>query len=151
MKIPLLQSELWQNLQSDLDEKTIYKKEEDYRYLAIKKTTPVGDYLYVPYGPVAKDKSAFKNALKSLKSDAKDENCVFIRIEPQDPCFIKSYPKNVKKTTDLNPKETWILDLSGSDDELKEKLPSRLLRYYKSAEKMVLRSKKHITPKILSI
>ena len=135
MKIPLLQSEAWQKLQSELGEKTIFEKKDDYQFLAIYRSTPVGNYLYVPYGPVAKDASSFKKALKSLRVAAKENNCIFIRIEPQNPNFIKSCPDKTKKSTDLNPKETWVLDLKNKDEELKAKLPSRLLRYYKSAEK----------------
>ena len=62
MKTPITQSEAWKNLQDDLGEKSFYEKKGNYEYLAILKTTPVGNYLYLPYGPVYKDKSSFKEA-----------------------------------------------------------------------------------------
>ena len=135
MTIPITQSKQWQKLQDDLKEKSFFVSEQSYQYLAIRKHTPAGNYLYCPYGPCYDDESNFKQALDSLQSLAKDQNAIFIRIEPIDPKFPSYAPKNAKKSYDLNPKETWLLDLSGSDDELKQKLPSRLLRYYKSASK----------------
>ena len=133
MDTPITQSKAWQKLQEDLGETSFLKQEIEYCYLAILKKTPVGNYLYLPYGPVAEDKKSFKLALKSLQDLAKEHQAIFIRIEPQNPNFISAFPKKTKKTKDLNPKETWTLDLTGKDDDLRQRLPSRLLRYYKSA------------------
>ena len=135
MEIPITQSKSWQKLQEDLHEESIFIEKKDFQFLAIKKKTPFGNYLYCPYGPVANDAKAFKLALSSLLDHAKQHNCFFIRVEPFDANFTKNLPKNTKKTKDLNPKETWILNLDSDDDTLNSKLPSRLLRYYKSAEK----------------
>lgn len=135
MNIPITQSEEWKKLQDDLKETNFLVQESDYQYLAILKETPLGNYLYLPYGPVTESKKSFENALKSLKNLAKKEKAFFIRIEPTDESVKKYLPDNTKKSKDLNPKETWVLDLKGTDDELKDKLPSRLLRYYRNAEK----------------
>lgn len=135
MKIPITQSREWQKLQDDLGETSYFKSESDYQYLAIKKSTPIGSYLYVLYGPVYEDKNGFKKAMKDLTKLAEKDHCVFIRIEPQDPKFATIKPKNAKKTKDICPKETWVLDLTGDEEELKSRLPSRLLRYYKNMEK----------------
>lgn len=133
--IPITQSREWQQLQNDLKELSFFEESADFQYLAILKKTPTGNYLYCPYGPVADTPENFKKALRSLKALAKKEGAIFIRIEPQNPDFIKNLPKTAQKSTDLNPKETWALDLTGTDDDLKAKLPSRLLRYYKNREK----------------
>lgn len=135
MKVPITQSKEWQKLQDDLGEKSFYKKEDNYQYLAILKSTPVGNYIYCPYGPIAKDNTSFKSAIKSLEKLADEHQALFIRVEPFEKKYSKSLPKYTQKSTDLNPKETWLLDLTGKDDDLKQKLPSRLLRYYKQAEK----------------
>lgn len=135
MKIPITQSSVWQNLQNDLGEKSFIKKDKTYQYLAILKTTPAGNYLYCPYGPVAKDKTAFQEAIKSLQDLAKEHSAIFIRVEPFEKDQARLLPKTAKRTTDLNPKETWLLALTGKDEDLKSKLPSRLLRYYKQAAK----------------
>lgn len=135
MNIPITQSKAWQKLQDDLGEASFFEKEASFQYLAILKSTPVGNYLYLPYGPVAENKESFNKAIKSIRQRADENNAIFIRVEPVNSDLIKSSAKEIKKSTDLNPKETWILDLTGSDEELREKLPSRLLRYYKNAQK----------------
>ena len=133
--VPITQSKEWQQLQNDLKEQNFFEKTADFSYLAILKSTPVGNYLYCPYGPIADTATNFKKALKSLQALAKTKNAIFIRIEPQNPDFIEYFPKSAKKSHDLNPKETWLLDLTGNEDGLKQRLPSRLLRYYKNREK----------------
>ena len=135
MEIPITQSKKWQKLQKDLGETSFYREEDDFVYLAIVKPVPLGSYLYLPYGPVAKTKDGFKHALKDLETLAREENAVFVRVEPLNPDFAKLLPKSTVKSHDLNPKETWILDLKGTDEEYKNKLPSRLLRYYRNREK----------------
>lgn len=135
MEIPITQSKAWAKLQDDLGEKSFFEQGSNYSYLAIKNTTKLGNYLYLPYGPIIDDKNSYKNAINSLQKLAKRENAFFVRIEPQNTTIIKHFPKNFYKSKDLNPKETWILDLKGTDDDLKSRLPSRLLRYYKAAAK----------------
>ena len=133
MEIPITQSREWHKLQDDLGEKSFFEQNKDFQYLAILKSTPVGNYLYCPYGPVTKDSPAFKQAIKSLKNLASQHQVIFIRIEPQNPSVTKLLPKSTIKSKDLDPKETWLLDLTGNDEVLKQKLPSRLMRYHKSA------------------
>ena len=146
MEIPITQSSEWHKLQEELGEESILVEKEGYQYLAIIKPTPVGNYLYCPYGPVAKDKTSFKNALGSLNNLAKDKSAIFIRVEPYDEAFKNNLPDSAKKSTDLNPKETWILDLTGNDEEFKLRLPSRLLRYHKSAAKKGIIIEKSTNP-----
>ena len=136
MEIPITQTKAWEKLQQDLGETSFYREEKDYQFLAIKKSTPLGTYLYLPYGPVSKSKSGFKSAMDALITLARAEHAFFIRIEPQDPTVISNdISKNLKKSHDLDPKETWLLDITGNEEELKKRLPSRLLRYYKNREK----------------
>ncbi len=135
MEVPITQSREWENLQQALGETSFYREEKQFRYLAIKKSTPLGAYLYLPYGPVAETNASSKAALKDIKELAVTERAFFIRIEPQNPDYIRDFPKNTQKSHDLNPKETWVLDLEGTDEEYKMRLPSRLLRYYRNREK----------------
>ncbi|MBR3256151.1 peptidoglycan bridge formation glycyltransferase FemA/FemB family protein [Candidatus Saccharibacteria bacterium] len=135
MNTPITQSKAWQALQDALGEVSYRKEGSGYQYLAIFKEAKMANYFYLPYGPVTKDRRSFENAIKSLKNLASKKNVSFIRIEPQDPETIDYFPEKTVKSHDLNPKETWVLDLKGTDEELKQKLPSRLLRYYRNMSK----------------
>lgn len=146
MNIPITQSKAWKTLQDDLNETSFFVKSDEsaektaknpdnFQYLAILKQTPVGNYLYLPYGPVAETEKGFKKALESLETLAKEKSAIFIRIEPRAPEIAQKTLNSAKKVKDLNPKETWVLDLTGNDADLKAKLPSRLLRYYKNVAK----------------
>ncbi len=113
MNIPLQQTREWQKLQDELGETTFFEETNEYTFLAIKKTTKLGNYLFLPYGPYANtEKSAIK-ALEALQSLAKREKAMFIRIEPQAPETASYWAnlKNAKKSKDLSPRETWVLDL----------------------------------------
>ena len=161
MNNPITQSREWQKLQEDLKETSFFEKTDDFQYLAILKTTPVGNYLYCPYGPVAADKTSLKKALKSLKNLATEHKAIFIRIEPQLQLTreaLRSLAKSLKltaiKSKDLSPAETWILNLPHTTEEnpldngeLKAILPSRLLRYYKNHAKsgLTIRTSKNPT------
>lgn len=116
MNVPITQSKEWQKLQEDLGEVSFFEKKNDYQYLAILKNTPIGHYLYLPYGPIFDDKKGFNNAIKSLNELAKQKNAIFIRIEPQNINFPKT--KNLKKTKNLSPADTWLLDLTISQEDI---------------------------------
>lgn len=133
MKIPITQSTEWKKLQDDLGEVSFLEQGNGYHYLAILKSTPVGSYLYLPYGPVFETKQGLENSLKSLKNLTKRQGAIFTRVEPQSSLFIDHLPSIAEKSHDLNPKETWILDLDSATYQ--NKIPSRLMRYYKSAGK----------------
>lgn len=139
---PLLQSKDWQKLQNDLGETTFFEETSKYKFLAIKKKIPFGFYLYLPYGPYLNSSATSEDAkacFKKLISLAKKESAIFIRIEPQkftnnSPIQMDNLSENqkkinvaqyfnlnqklLKKTKDLNPAETWCLNLTSSVPEI---------------------------------
>jgi len=96
----------------------------------IKSPLPMGKYyLYVPYGPVIKDNFSAEGGSRSagqfsifnfqfLLQELRQmfPGAVFIRIEPKD--RIKGLPSIAKKTTNIQPGKTLIIDLSKSEDQL---------------------------------
>lgn len=120
MDIPLQQTKKWQKLQEELGETTFFEEKTDYTFLAIKKVTKFGTYLYAPYGPYAKNKNGFKSALEALQSLAEREGAIFIRIEPQarEMASYLATQKNAKKSKDLSPRETWVLNLDSTREEM---------------------------------
>ena len=139
MNIPITQSKAWQKFQDDLGEISFMEQGKDFHYLAILKKTPVGNYLYLPYGPVADNKTGFKNALKSLKKLAADHDAIFTRIEPENPDFVKAFPKRTKKTKDLNPAHTLIIDLNRTREEILGDVPRRTRGYFNTFSKKGIR------------
>ncbi len=144
MNIPLTQSKKWQKLQENLGEISHFEETSDYQFLAIEKHTKAGNYLFLPYGPIAEDSKGFKKAISALQAIAQKSNAIFIRVEPMRPDFIEALPKETRKTKDIEPAETWILDLPSQSNkeneqeispDLKNLIPSRLYRYYKNREK----------------
>lgn len=112
MNIPITQSTEWQKLQNDLGVTSFFEKTEDYQFLAIKKSTPVGNYLFLPYGPVAKDEVALKSAIKALESLARREQAIFVRIEPQLKEAEAYLTKHYRRVKEIEPADTWVLELS---------------------------------------
>lgn len=139
---PLLQSKNWQKLQNDLGKTTFFEETSKFKFLAIKKKIPFGYYLYLPYGPYLNPDATPEDAkacFKKIISLAKKESAIFIRIEPQkftdnSPIQMNNLSENqkklnvaqyfnlnqklLKKTKDLNPAETWCLDLTSSVPEI---------------------------------
>lgn len=111
-----LQSTAWKTFEESLGKTCFTVSESSFAYLAILEKTRLGNYLYLPYGPSLSrknPKSALKSAIKSLKNLAQSHNCFFIRLEPPF-SFEANYLEdlNLKKSKDLNPAETWVLDLT---------------------------------------
>lgn len=136
-EIPLQQTPAWQNLQNDLKETSFFEKTADFQFLAIKKSTPLGTYLYLPYGPYVRTKNASKTAYKALKALAEREHAIFIRIEPQSPEIASYFLKqpNCRKSHDLNPHRTWALDLTPEKDQIIKNFATSTRRCHKDAPK----------------
>lgn len=131
-----LQSKSWEKFLNSEGKTTFRLKGDGFEALASLETTPIGNYLYCPYGPNLADKKALKKALTALKKLGKDQHAIFIRIEPTLPLDAKEMAKyGLKKSKDINPADTYTLDLSGTNEDLAAKLPSRLRRYYRQMAK----------------
>lgn len=87
--------------------------------------TKLGNYLYIPRGPIVKDftKDLLQSLLSQLLVIGKDNNCIFIKIEPS----LLETPENNKIFSDLGfaravtftqVEDAWLIDLSKSEDEL---------------------------------
>ncbi len=139
MNIPITQSKDWQNFQGALGETSFLQQGKDFHYLAILKKTPVGNYLYLPYGPVATGKAGFTKAIESLQALAKSHQAIFIRIEPQSAEMVKYLPKSARKSTDLNPAHSLIIDISRSREEILGDVPRRTRGYFNTFAKKGLK------------
>ena len=120
MKPSILQTADWENFQKSLGETTFFEKTADYQFLAIKKPTPLGTYLYLPYGPYIRQKNASKAAYEAVLALAEREDAFFIRIEPQSAENASHWLKQpiAKKSHDLSPAHTLVLDLTPDKDAI---------------------------------
>ena len=126
-KIPLQQTPAWQKLQQELNVTTFFLSENggktssapvNYQMLILKKSTPLGPYFFLPYGPYLREKTFAKPAYEALRKLEKQEHVIFTRIEPENAENASYWLKQAKKSKDLSPKETWVLNIEPSLDEL---------------------------------
>jgi lipid II:glycine glycyltransferase (peptidoglycan interpeptide bridge formation enzyme) len=83
------------------------------------------DYLSISYGPVLSDPDPQVILFLMEELSKLYPSAVFIRIEPQlDPehLSISSVSSRIKKTIDLNPHQTLILDISKSTEEILDQM-----------------------------
>jgi len=122
----LLQQEAWGEFQRALGEETVRLRGEKFEALVIVKRTKMGPYLYVPYGPAldggADGKAqpdALQEAVRALRKLGESRGAVFVRIEPAAALEASQIAKSgFLKTKDLNPAETWVLDLRQTREEI---------------------------------
>lgn len=97
--------------------------------LLIKQKAKRGSYLECPGGPVInwEDSSYIKSFVDLLRKIGKSENCSFVRIRPQ----ISKNPENrqklsyqgfVKAPMHLHAQDTWVLDVTESEEILLRKM-----------------------------
>ncbi len=91
----------------------------------VKIETRLGNYLYVPRGPIATNFSSqlLADLVIYLKQIAKEENCIFIKIEPsiEETSENNALFKNqgfVRAVTFVQVEDAWLIDLSKSEEEL---------------------------------
>lgn len=164
-----LQSREWKKFEELEGRETFWIEGDGFWALAVKEVTPLGAYLYCPYGPVlGGDESAdvsceggddvndcrkrnglaFERALRSLRELAKEQKAFFVRVEPRlvddvekdggswEKCGLsveEMEKMGLKKSRDLNPAHTWVLDLTASWGEIFggiEKNKARVWRNY---------------------
>lgn len=93
--------------------------------LVIKQVTRLGNYLYIPRGPIAEKMTL--ELLQTLTSPllvlAKEQNCIFIKIEPS----LEESSENQKLFSNLGfqravtftqVEDAWLVDLTKSEEEL---------------------------------
>jgi len=174
-----LQSENWRKFQEAWGRKTqnILASDDQGEPIAfanlITHTLPlVGDYFYIPRGPVIKisnfqfpisnkipnTKSQFVNFLEDLTSLAKKEDIGWIRIEPNSEEDLKLIKENLpaelkmkKAPVDMQPSEVLILDITKNEEELLAGMKQKTRYNIRLAEKRGVRishNMEHITRNI---
>lgn len=134
-----LQSTAWEKFQKLDSHQTFRISEKNFSALAILQTTPVGNYLFCPYGPTLSTSNTnnLKATLDSLSQLAHDQQAFFIRIEPPynslSPDHLKSL--GLKKSHDIDPAHTWVLDLTVPREKLLKDMRKSNVQYWQSSAK----------------
>ena len=151
-----LQSFEWGNFQqmSGYDVTRVIVKEDGRIMLAaqiFKHALPLGkSYLYIPYGPVfnlsqpGRDEEVFDFFIAELKKIAnKESGIIFLKIEMDSP-FTKAKPMSYiglalvgfrKSAKDIQARETMIVDLSSSQDDILARMKQKTRYNIKIAQK----------------
>jgi lipid II:glycine glycyltransferase (peptidoglycan interpeptide bridge formation enzyme) len=109
----ILQSWKWGKFYETLGHSVVYKQTEKFSYLAIVEQLPFGKkFFYCPRGPVGDALSA----IDDLKSFHQDKEAIFIRVEPLNQVNLPFATKEVQ------PKHTWVVDLTSSEENLLMKM-----------------------------
>lgn len=142
--IPILQTPLWAQFQRALGKRVHEGSGTGWQFVAIEEKTSLGTYLYVPYGPCAKDAHGFSEALTALRTLAREHHCHYVRIEPvsaalpaPEPAGQQSDPGTHTSTTmaaspaarlhaaglvrapkDIQPHLSWLVDLTLPREDL---------------------------------
>ena len=152
MKPHFLQSPAWEAYQK-LEGKTTFRLHGDaYDALAILEHTPVGNYLYCPYGPTLAEPTT-KNlnlALNALRGLAAQHHAIFIRLEPTFP-LANPTALHLQKSHDLDPAHTWVLDLTQPESDLFANMEKEKARLWRNHTKKGIVIRKTKDPAEISI
>lgn len=139
MKPHLLQSHEWEKYSQLEGHQTFWQDDSNYHFLALVHTTPIGKYLFCPYGPTLHGNNpttALQDALQALKTLAKEQQAIFVRIEPTTRFTANKLKKlGLVKSHDHEPAHTWILDLTLPETELLDGIEKTKVRHWRNAEK----------------
>lgn len=114
----ILQSAAWADFQRALGKKVFSGSGDGFSFLAIREKTPLGSFLYVPFGPAAGDLAGLRRSLDALAALAAAERAHYVRVEPASTDLCPSAASVLaglgltKAPTDVQPKLTWVVDLA---------------------------------------
>ncbi len=155
MKRHFLQSRDWEKYENLEGRKTLRVTGEGFEAMAVVHETPVGKYLYCPYGPsleANKPKEALKRALDSLVEVAKEQGAFFVRIEPTMEFTEETMTElGLKKSHDLDPAHTWVLDLTKPDEDIINGIEKRKVRHWRNHEKKGMSIRQTQNPEEITI
>lgn len=115
-----LQSSHWAAFNAALGKQVFFAQDNGWQVLAILEPSRLGTRLYCPYGPTATNSKHFSKALAALKQLAQRHAALFVRVEPIVPLTPPQLAHiGLKRALkDIQPPQTWVQDLTKSDDEL---------------------------------
>ena len=137
----ILQTPVWARFQRRLG-KTVHEQSgPGWSFVAVEEKTPLGRYLYAPYGPCADSEAALDEALAALRTLATSVKAHYVRVEPvaaglgPDAAGALTARGLVKAPTDVQPHLSWQVDLSQDESELLQGMRSTSRNLYRNIHK----------------
>lgn len=97
---------------------------------------PLGQrYVFCPIGPILDSKTDTNKIFDVLKKYFKKQKCTFFRVENQTENPKKFWEGKVKKSRDINPQTTLVLNLAQTTDELLKQMHPKTRYNIRLAEK----------------
>ena len=81
----VLQAEPWQHFQAGLSRRTHTLDGAGWHALVVEERSRAGVVWYTPYGPVLAHPELLPEALRELRSAAREHSVAWLRVEPQVP------------------------------------------------------------------
>ncbi len=121
---PILQTAVWAQFQRSLG-KTVHEAEgPGWSFLAVEEKTPLGTYLYAPYGPCAEEEPELGQAIAALAGLARSMKAHYVRVEPvaaglgADAAATLTAHGLRRAPADVQPHLSWKVDLHQEKDAL---------------------------------
>lgn len=119
MKAHFLQSDIWREFQKSIGRKLVEGSGDGWSYVGNVAHDRYGAYVYVPYGPFAKNKKALEAAKEDLIKKAKQVGAYVVLVEPTPPITRKIASEVFKnKGVHRQAHRTILIDLNQSEDEI---------------------------------
>jgi peptidoglycan pentaglycine glycine transferase (the first glycine) len=146
----LLQSEEWMRFQEAAGRHVVRLCGEEWSANGVVHRLPVvGEYLYVPRGPkgrsenleVRSEDQRLRRILDDLFAKAKEVNAGWIRIEPETEDLLSEIREAVKGSQivkaphDMQPRETFVVDLTPTEESLLASMKPKVRYNIRVAEK----------------
>ncbi len=162
----LLQSRAWEKYAKSEGRETIWRDGDGYEALAIVQETPLGKYLFCPYGPAItgaekketgeaereRELRALDFALDSLRAAARERGAFFVRIEPT-VAFSEAELKErgLVKSHDIEPAHTWVIDLTQAEEEILDGIEKTKVRHWRNHGKKGITIRTSTDPEEITI
>lgn len=148
----ILQTKAWEKFLNDEGDQTYRLEDKGYIAMCVLKSTPVGNYLFLPYGPSLESGKDLKPALTAVKKLAKEKGAIFIRIEPTIELSEKTIKDNeLKKSKDIDPRSTVILDLTQSEEDILKNMEKKKRKVYRNYKEKGISIRQSSEPKEVKI
>ena len=153
MKAHFLQSSVWAEFQETIGRRVLLGSGAGWSYVGLVEHDRFGTYIYVPYGPAAEDRRAFKAAVAHLYDAAKQAGAYVVYIEPADPITKADAAKLLKQKAPRHRQahRTIRINLSKTEDDLLLDMSKTRRKQYRNYHKKDITIEESNTPETLDI